>query len=194
MRCPTLGAPRGEVPVDESNRAAGAIDRVVRSHIVVADDRTSVGRPDLQARAIRMARGEADRQVMESAQQPRGTGERRGGVHPGRRPVGGDLALDEAEHFPALLIGAQEAGCAVEAGVGQMPQQLVDPRTPRAGRTSHRGAHPDDGRDRATGQSLLTVRRLHPESVALRNGRRSLIRHRRRSVSVHRGPTISATG
>jgi hypothetical protein len=98
-------------------------------------------------------------------QQQAGRGERGVGVHPGRWPVGGDLAGDVGERFAALAVDAQETGCPVEINGMQVMQQLVHAGARRARRPPDRVTGPDDRRHRSARQSLFALLETHETSV-----------------------------
>src|SRR5690606_31433195 len=114
---------------------AVAEDAVVRGDVAVADDLGGFARREVP-RGVR-GRDEAGRGVVVGAQQAGHGGQ--GGVvaqvRQGR--VVGDLAGDEVEDLPALLVQAVRAGRAREAAGGEVAQQRVHGGRPRPGGPAH---------------------------------------------------------
>ncbi len=168
-------ARRGQVPVDEGDRAQrpadGPVDRVSRREVVVAHDGAAVGQ------------GRARRQVVELPHQPGDPGQAlvrvHGGGLPGRR-LPGDVPVEVAEDLPALVVHAAPGRRARPAAGLQQRQQLRDERGARRGGPAYRVADPHHVAHGAAGQGLLghpvraarPVRRPRPAPASAFPGRR----------------------
>jgi hypothetical protein len=158
------------------------------------------GCPDLELPARAINASESGGRVVETPQQLRGPGQRPKIMQADGNMVRGHLALDEAEHFPALPVDPQEPRRPVEPGIGQMNQQGVDARAPRPGGTANRRPDSDHGRHRAATQDNPRFRGSPPASTRLVShpGRRcqspvcGLIFARATRKSSHRGGETTA--
>lgn len=157
-------AARGtEVEVEQADGDAAIEHDVLEADIVVAHDRAPGGVGHLGAPGV-SGGVEVLRCVVELREQRRGRCQSGVVLGPRRIRRHRDVALDEHESFPAVVVEADGQRCAFEPGFAQRRQEGVDRFGLGARGAQHMGAGPDDlSRVRDAADELLL---LHPVSFA----------------------------
>src|SRR5947207_6532577 len=144
------------VPVEEADQPVAVHHRVVRSRILVTDDPPGLHRATGEPPLIRW-RDELSCHVVDASKPLANLYQSRVGKRP-RRPgntIADHFSRQEGEHLASLVVEAERAGYAFNAGVLQVPQQRVYRRCPRRGLLVHDVTDPHGADGVAARQVLL---------------------------------------
>ena len=132
-------AGRGEVEVQQRDRDSISVHDVLGTDVVVTDDdvadRIRIAHLVAPGRARRG--DEADRRVVEAAQQRCRRREHGVGLRPGGKRRHRYVARDEHEALAAVRLDGDDLGGRIEPDRADVPQQRVDRRRVRVGRSQH---------------------------------------------------------
>ncbi len=126
-------AGRREIEVEQPDRMTTAEYDILQADVVVADDRSTVG---IRQFGTPLASDEPDplRGLVERPEQPRDRGERLVPLRPVGEGWERDLAVDEDEALPAVVLDPDRERGAPESGGAELDEESVDRRRVAGGR------------------------------------------------------------